>query len=476
MNDLRDMFNDLEATHASEGPAGLDPTSRGVVTGRIRRSRRTRAVVLSGAGALIVAVVATTAWGLARLGEPEPVLAPSPTASPSQASATPSVPSPSVTPSPEIVLTMPAFAGTVTVDEHLPSALPITPEAWNEAGPGWVLATYREWVVTGHEGDDPVNSVGPQVAYLISPTGDRYELTQIPGDEGIEIYAWDPQASTALAFALPSGSDGWWVVLDLVTGTTRPLEETDVAASGWTLADVTRPWVSSRLGGWPFRDLPPEPPAQLTPSEVGSALAAAQATISSTETCQLVMPLASGGMAVGCGQRLIVEHDPEAEAFAYHFIVFLDERGGVIGAPVGAALPGTSAVATAIEGVGDGVRLSLTEDTECPGCTSNIVFATPDGVVTLAGIEGLRAADPSNRVFISVGHAGGALYTAMSSRSAAIVTTLVRDDPSTGTSTVLIPPSEWCEGNGRTPPDYPWCSDTILRVYVVPDSKPGVSS
>ena len=45
---------------------------------------------------------------------------------------------------------MPAFAGTVTVDPHLPDASPITSDVWASVRPGWALISYREaWNNTG---------------------------------------------------------------------------------------------------------------------------------------------------------------------------------------------------------------------------------------------------------------------------------------------------------------------------------------
>lgn len=476
---LADFERGAEASQAKRTAGDL--RAHAIVTS-VRRRHRARMLGSVAAASAAALVVTGTVWAVLGRSDAEPAV---PTPTPSASA--PLQPSPSASPSPSPQLSMPAFAGTVTVDEHLPSALPITPEVWNEAGPGWVLATYRE---TLYLFDDATQSedytYGPQVAYLVSPDGARYELTSVAGEDGVAIVAWDPQASAALAIARGEQAEGHWVVLDLVTGTSRAVEQQDVTRSKWTTADLARqrwPYTATPDAAWEanLHNTPSAASTQPTSSQMSAALAAAQVQVPATDTCKTVLPLPSGGYAVGCGTPLFDDGVAIDDTFAYHYVAFVDANANVIGSPVATTMPETFTdfdIATApneLTAFDGGVRLSMAEES-IVGCPSGVAVATPEGVSLLAGVESLRATDPDLNVFYDAGQSGTALYTMVTggcsgdSRPAA----LMRDEPASRTFTTLIPlPAWWLEAtaNGIYPAELPWPVQSIVSAYVVPDSK-----
>ncbi|WP_062318170.1 hypothetical protein [Demequina maris] len=231
MSELRDMFHERDARLA----ASLRDADEFDVPGArtvVKRRRRVRAAVTSAASVLVVAAVGAGAYALVPDRAPAPVaVTPSASATPTP---TPSISaSPTATPSPERTLDDPGFAGTVTESDHLPSAEAITPEVWASAGSGWSLVTYQErW----YDGEDW--PTGPQVVYLISPHGERYQLIELPGDVTYEVYGWEPGATTATAVrtsgeGLEPEAFSTFGTLDLVTGAYSDGTEAIPEGTGW---------------------------------------------------------------------------------------------------------------------------------------------------------------------------------------------------------------------------------------------------
>ena len=205
MSGLGDLFGEAEvrAVSAADG-ARLAGSSLEGVHGRVRRAHTRMAALRTGLAAVALVIVgAGVVYGMSLRGAPPVADSPS-----SSASA-----SPSVSPSSSAVA-WPGFTGSLTTDPHLPDAAVITPEVWASAGPGWALVSYREaWTKDG------VDDRGPQVIYLVSPQGDRYELVNVPGDT-VSVLAWAPGSTLVpAAVTLPSGEQNY-MMLDLVTGGT----------------------------------------------------------------------------------------------------------------------------------------------------------------------------------------------------------------------------------------------------------------
>lgn len=204
----------------------VDQVGRARLVGRARRTRAMRTGMVAAAAAVLVAAAG---GGVVLLTRPEPAppvdtqtTAPSPSSSASP-SPTPA-PTPTSAPTPtETAPPNPGFAGTVTVDPHLPSAQAITPEVWAKAGSGWVLASYQE---SGYDASgSTLVPAGPQMIYLVSPDGLRYQLTEVQGDVTAAVVAWRPGTTTALVHLVqPSGVDGGWARLDLRSGLSMPVE------------------------------------------------------------------------------------------------------------------------------------------------------------------------------------------------------------------------------------------------------------
>jgi hypothetical protein len=211
MSGLGDLFGNAEARAVgAAADARLSGDAARDVHGRVRRAHARRAALRVGLAAVAVIVVgAGVVYGLSLRGTPPVAASPSGTASTSASASA----APSASPS-DSGIAWPGFIGSLTTDPHLPDAQVITPEVWASAGPGWALVSYREeW------SRDGVDDKGPQVIYLVSPQGDRYELVNVPGDT-VSVLAWEPGSTLVpVSVTMPSGEQNY-MALDLVTGGT----------------------------------------------------------------------------------------------------------------------------------------------------------------------------------------------------------------------------------------------------------------
>ena len=113
-------------------------------------------------------------------------------------------PSPSATvPSPQPTATADAdgraLPGFVTVSADLPAAQAAPAGVLSGAGPGWSLQTYRPQVepVTTFSGVTPGFPATVQVVYLVSPTGQRYQLLALDPAKPLVINSWTAGESVA---------------------------------------------------------------------------------------------------------------------------------------------------------------------------------------------------------------------------------------------------------------------------------------
>jgi hypothetical protein len=205
MTDLGDLFDQAQDDAArAAGEARLEGDEFGEVRTRVRRAHSRRAVlrtfIVAGAAFAVGAVAVT---GLKYVGTSRVGVSPTPSA-PVSAS-----PSPSAS---DASAGFPAFTGVLTQDPHLPQASPITADVWAAATPGWALISYREaWMLPDRW------EAGPQVIYLVSPAGERYELSSVPGDT-LSVLAWDVGSTTAAVSVQPEAEPPYEGLLNLVTG------------------------------------------------------------------------------------------------------------------------------------------------------------------------------------------------------------------------------------------------------------------
>ena len=218
MSGLGDLFAAEDAAAArAAGDARLTGGEFDAVHGQVRKAHARRSATRASLAALAAVVVGVSAVYVAlSLGARTPVadhpVNPSLSSSPSS-SASPS-PNPTIS-----GVAFPAFAGTVTVDPHLPEAQAITPEVWAAAGPGWSLISYQERWLDSAEADEH----GPQVIYLASPEGGLYELTTPDGD-ALGVLAWEAGSETAAVSVRPEGDPPFAGLLNIVTGDVTPID------------------------------------------------------------------------------------------------------------------------------------------------------------------------------------------------------------------------------------------------------------
>lgn len=155
-----------------------------------------------------------------------------------------SSPSANSSPNPSDLVVPLALPGEVTSDPSLPGASPLPDGIWDETGPGWVLATYRAEASGAGE-----HAVGPQVVYLVAPSGERYQVLELPQEPAVRLEEWVAGANTATVLPGawdPSGS--WtgsdWSTLSLTTG--------EVTSNGWTGLSPSAQFIDTTADGTPI--------------------------------------------------------------------------------------------------------------------------------------------------------------------------------------------------------------------------------
>lgn len=99
---------------------------------------------------------------------------------------------------------------------------------WTQVGPGWLLATWSQAIVTMPGEERPPNEPSPETStatlYLVDPAGGRYPVTTFPPPgENVapELVDWSGDGGHALFRALSATSTA--IVVDLRTGTQKTL-------------------------------------------------------------------------------------------------------------------------------------------------------------------------------------------------------------------------------------------------------------
>ncbi|MET0789170.1 MAG: hypothetical protein ABWY33_08005 [Cellulomonas sp.] len=200
--DLSDLMADaLEAQEREI--AGIAPAAA-TFARTVRRVRHRRIVRYSAESSVAVAAVAgiVTAGWLGTRGTQTP---PPPAQTPSPTVATPS-PSPTPTPTPTPTTTP---TPTPITAPGMPPALPLPAGLLGTPTPGWVLTTYRPVSTDG--------AVAGQYVLLVSPSGERYLVTDLSTAGAVQLVSWQSGATTARVL-----TDGAPATLDLATGTLTP--------------------------------------------------------------------------------------------------------------------------------------------------------------------------------------------------------------------------------------------------------------
>lgn len=98
----------------------------------------------------------------------------------------------------------------LTEGEGLPSAVPLTEDALDGVGSGWVLGLYD----SSHEAPDFALTEGQKVLYLVSPDGQAHEVANLTALDSPVLLAWDPDRGVALV------QEAWATVhtLDFASG------------------------------------------------------------------------------------------------------------------------------------------------------------------------------------------------------------------------------------------------------------------
>lgn len=211
MTDVHDL---LARTHDALGETGTvldDARHEALLTGIRRRRRRRHAAETLGVAALAVVLGAGGWLGLQGDGTPQPAESTAPTAEATPAPTAAPTGAAAPVPAPDAPGLVPA------------SVLP--PGTLEAATPGWVLTTQRPVYLSG----DPVTDSDPtaHVVDLVSPTGERYRVVDLPTDRWTAVVRWD--AGSTQALVRTSGGDGrdQGATLDLTTGALTPLDGLD---------------------------------------------------------------------------------------------------------------------------------------------------------------------------------------------------------------------------------------------------------
>ena len=107
---------------------------------------------------------------------------------------------------------------------------------WAQVGPGWMLAVWTP-VTPHHPGSQhapggPTPETATTVLYLVSPSGDRYSITEFPPAESARnLGGWSPDGSHALLNP-KYGTKGDTISIDLHTGARTVVPRTNVPLDG----------------------------------------------------------------------------------------------------------------------------------------------------------------------------------------------------------------------------------------------------
>lgn len=362
-------------------------------------------------------------------------------------------PTPSETPMPTPT-GPPVFAGTVTVDPRLPSAQPVTPEVWAQAGPGWALVSYRE-MVDDQAGPPP----GPQVVYLVSPDGVRYQLTEVPGDRVVQVVAWQPGWGTARALSSPTTSwrePGWdgaatWVRLDLGSGATTPLDVTASPPRAWFEPGV--PYARGFVQIDRAMSVNGDESSAWAPSERPAVAAAVAASYPDHTRCGAPVAKDSRWWIIAC-ERDVDGTDPSQRA---PMVLQVRDDGGavvVLATPTPADGPAPTLDVALVRGV---VVVPGSPDWTSTGCPTQMYRLDAGRLTPLPGVAATSRPSPF-RVALA-GVSGASVYTrTMGCGDDRQPQTLVRDDLSSGASAELVP----------FPADGAGLDESVTGAYVAP--------
>ncbi|WP_421735644.1 hypothetical protein [Cellulomonas sp.] len=297
----------------SQEPADAGTMRRLAV--RVRRRHVARHATQSAAVVAIIGVLGTAAWaGLLRHDVPHPAVpaptttAPAPTTT-APAPTSPPAPSPSAT-----AATEPAASVQVP---GVPTLTPAPDGLLDRTGPGWVLANFRPQTLQ-HAYEDGL--VEANVLVLISPTGERYRLVDLPLDEDVLLATWTPGSATAVVTTGPGGP-AHRAVVDLRTGTVTVDDRGMPAGLGYLgrAGDGSELWTQT--------------------GSDGAGAATSLYAVGATGPGRLLSddaPDASGALVDPTGEWLAVAYDTRFATSTAGVAVYDIARGAFVWRPVGA--------------------------------------------------------------------------------------------------------------------------------------------
>ena len=91
----------------------------------------------------------------------------------------------------------------------LPPTQAMPPGLLERTTQGWVLTIYRS-TPSNPSSDDDIYETDPVVhtVVLVSPTGDRYRVADLPLDTRVHLLSWDAGGTTALVSTCPTARRG----------------------------------------------------------------------------------------------------------------------------------------------------------------------------------------------------------------------------------------------------------------------------
>ncbi len=365
MMELSDALAQAEASTSAALPGFDEAVLVRTVTSRVRRTRGLRAFRVGVLAAVALAAVGSGTFLVASTMRQHTPVAPVPAPSGSGTVSPTPGPNPSATD---------GSSRPVTVADGLPSANPATAAIVSSAGTGWVLAVFD----SSFRPVDGEPTAGERVLYLVSPTGDRYEVANLSDYSAPRLEAWDTNRNVAFIVenryvsltvdlstgdvthewqfcgeggslrAAPTG-DGHWLLRGSCSGT--PLDGvynddgTPVASPG--IVDGGEGVTVMDVGDVQVRYEFEKPPAESYVAYMPDGSHVALAAVSPETACYPLGPSLLGGLAVQCwgsGDAVSIWNLPLDGGDATPIAV--PETLRAIDAAAGGALPPDGAILT----------------------------------------------------------------------------------------------------------------------------------
>jgi len=418
---LRELLREGEhMMEREDAGTQLDEVSEARIASAARRRRGGRTFLVAAASVAGIGLVVGAGWLLLGGGDSTPIAPPSgePT-----------------------MRGLPAFGGEVTEHETLPTAQAITAQAWSDAGAGWVLASYRaSWSEEDPDSGDYLSAYGPQVIYLVSPAGDRYQLTEVEDNATVFVEQWTPGDTTALVLKVSDEFDApnEWATLELTTGvlSASPVTvTTDVMALG-VMSDGTQVWSADYALSGPAWSLTVDGAAPVDVTRWRAAVTVAEAAYNRPEEpdlCQFSSTWDAESDLVECYPPSEGRSGPAATTF---YRVYTDGRSE----DVTPAQDGDLWASGGDNVVTGGHLVVSVKPVDAETCDVGLAVVEDGTMTHLPGLDARQRLDDEGAVWL-IGAAGQSVYSAVSPGCGGDGSprNLVRNDVVSGEQVELIP-------------------------------------